>query len=190
MLGDQGVLGKLDVVAGGLGGAFAVEGGFVACRTPEMTDYVRAFGAALAPAAPLTPTSCAAALAAFDIVEGAEGEALRQSLAAHVASLRGRFAEAGLELIGGSAPAVCIALGAEGQARLVARQLAEAGFEAELVEFPAAPKDQARLRLRVSGRHSADEIRAAADAVVAACQAGREEFEWLNSEREKLRAQA
>ena len=83
-----------------------------------------------------------------------------------------------------------MALGAEGLARLVARQLAEAGLAAELVEFPAAPKDEARLRLRISARHSADEIRAAADAVAAACQAGREEFERLKSEREKLRAQA
>jgi glycine C-acetyltransferase len=189
-LGDQGVLGKLDVVAGGLAGAFAVEGGFVACRSPEMTDYVRGFGAALAHAAPLAPAACAAALAAFDIVEDAEGEALRATLAGHVATLRSRLADAGLELIGAPAPAICVALGAEGLARLVARQLAEAGLEAELVEFPAAPKDQARLRLRVSARHSADEIRAAGDAVAAACQAGREEFDWLNSEREKLRAQA
>jgi glycine C-acetyltransferase len=190
VLGEHGLLGKVDVVTGALGGAFAVEGGFLACRNAETTAYVRAFSAAVASAGGLGPVQCAAALAAFDIVEGPEGEALRASLAANVAKLRGRLAEADLELVGAAAPIVCVALGPDALARLVARQLAGAGLAAELVEFPAAPKDQARLRLRVSARRSPAEIDAAAAAVTAACEAAREEFEWLNSEREKLRASA
>jgi len=190
VLGEQGMLGKVDVITGSFARTFGTNGGFVACRSSEMTDYVRASSSAWGQSGTLSPAQAAVALKAFDIISDAEGEALRSRLAANAASLRQQLAEAGLEVMGVPAPVVCVRLGSEGLARLVVRRLAQAGVIAELVEFPAAPKDQARLRLHMSALHEAAQIREAASAIGAAWAAGREEFDWLNSEREKLRASA
>jgi glycine C-acetyltransferase len=190
VLGEQDMLGEVDVVTGTFARTFAANGGFAACRSAEMAEYLRAFASPVAHSSALSPVQVAAILKAMDIVESAEGETLRDRLAANVAALRKQLEAAGLETMGAPAPAICVKLGADGLGRLVVRQLAQAGVIANLVEFPAAPKDEARLRLQVMAQHSKDDIRSAAAALVSAWQAAREEFEWLNSEREKLRAKA
>jgi glycine C-acetyltransferase len=49
-------------------------------------------------------------------------------------------------------------MGSEGLARLVARRLPAIGLLANLVEFPAVPKGQARFRMQVMARHSSRDI--------------------------------
>jgi glycine C-acetyltransferase len=190
VLGEQAMIGKVDVVTGSFAKTLASNGGFVACRSAEMTEYVRAFSSAFAHSSALSPVQTAAVLKALDIVESAEGEKLRQKLANNVTSLRRKLADAGLEVLGGAAPMICVQMGSDSLARLVARQLPQAGLIANLVEFPDAPRDQARVRLHVMAQHSSQNVGDAAAALAAAWQAGREESEWLNSEREKLRASA
>ncbi|MFO1533479.1 MAG: hypothetical protein ABR562_07285, partial [Thermoplasmatota archaeon] len=60
----------------------------------------------------------------------------------------------GFEVHGEASGVVCVKVGAEGQARLIARRLPEAGLIANLVEFPAVPKNKARLRLQVMANHT------------------------------------
>jgi len=80
-----------------------------------------------------------------------------------------------------------VKVGFEGLARLVSRRLPPAGLIANLVEFPAVPKGQARFRMQVMANHTAENIRDAVGALKGAFAAGSEEFEWLESERDKLR---
>jgi glycine C-acetyltransferase len=107
---------------------------------------------------------------------------------ANVDSLRRQLVEAGFEVHGAASSVVCVKVGTEGLARLISRRLPEAGLIANLLEFPAVPKDRARLRLHVMANHTEQNIADAVTALKAAHSAGREEFEWLSSEREKLRA--
>jgi glycine C-acetyltransferase len=188
VLGEQAMLGKVDVVAGSFARAFGAGGGFVAGRSSELVEYVRAFSSAWNQSAALPPVQAAALVAALEIVESADGQARRDRLMRNIEALRGKLTEAGLPILGPPASVVCVELGADGLARLIARRLPDAGLIANLMEFPAAPKDQARLKLHVMADHSDEDIDRAAAAVAAACQAGREEFDHLNSEREKLRA--
>jgi len=187
-LGDQGLLGKVDLVMGSFSKSFGSNGGFVACRSREAKEYLRFFSPTCAFSTALSPIQAAIVLKAFDIIESAEGQALRDRLMGNVQSLRRRLVEAGLELYGEPSGVVCVKLGAEGLARLVSRRLPEAGLIANLVEFPAVPKDQARIRLQVMANHSDANIADAVAALTSACSAGREEFDWLGAERDKLRA--
>jgi glycine C-acetyltransferase len=187
VLADQEMLGRIDVVTGGLAEGFAASSGFVTGRSADLTEYVRAFGSSGAHVG-ISPVEAAAALAAFDVVEGEEGQKLRDALMANISTLRQQLCDAGLDMIGDPSPQVLVKLGPEGLARLVARQAPSAGLLASLVEFPSAPKDEARMALHVTAQHSKAQLRDAVAALANACRSGREEFDWLNNEREKLRA--
>ena len=62
------------------------------------------------------------------------------------------------EVYGDPSPIVCVKMGMEGLARLVSRRLPELGLLANLVEFPAVPKGQARFRMQVMANHSSRDI--------------------------------
>src|SRR5262249_44554067 len=123
VLGEQAVLGKVDVVAGSFARAFGAGGGFVAGRSCEMVDYVRAFSSVWSQSAALPPAQAAALVAALEIIESPDGQARRDRLMRNVEALRRQLAEAGLTVLGAPAPVVCVDLGADGLARLVARRL-------------------------------------------------------------------
>ena len=186
-LGAQGMVGTVDLVVGSFSKAFGSNGGFVACRSREVKEYLRFFSPTCAHSSTLSPLQAATVMKAFEIIDGPEGDALRARLMGNVESLRRQLLDAGFELYGEPSGVVCIKIGAEGLARLVARRLPEAGLVATLAEFPAVPKNKARLRLQVMAEHSEENLRDAVAALTAAFAAGSEEFEWLDSEREKLR---
>ena len=187
-LGEQGLLGAVDLVTGSFGKAFASNGGFVACRSREVKEYLRFFASTGSASAALSPVQVAVIAKALDIVDGAEGQTRRKRLMRNVQNFRRQLTAAGLELHGQPAALVNVKVGGEALARLVARRLPEAGLIANLAEFPAAPKDQARFRLHVTAGHSEDNIMDAAGALKSAFAGAQEELEWLGSEREKLRA--
>jgi glycine C-acetyltransferase len=189
VLADQEMLGRVDVMTGSLAESFAADSGFVAGRSADLTEYIRAFGSPGAHSG-ISQVQAAAALAAFDVVEGEEGQKLREALMTNITSLREQLCDAGLDMIGDPSPQILVKLGAEGLARLVARQAPVAGLLASLIEFPVAPKDEARMGLHVTAQHSKAQLRDAVAALANASRSGREEFDWLNNEREKLRASA
>ncbi len=68
-----------------------------------------------------------------------------------------------MEVYGDPSAIVCVKVGSEGLARLVSRRLPTLGLVANLVEFPAVPKGQARFRMQVMAKHTEQNI---ADAVL------------------------
>lgn len=187
-IGAQGLLGQVDLAVGSFSRTFGSNGGFVACRSREVKEYLRFFASSCAFSSAISPMQAASVAKAFEIVDSAEGHALRDRLMDNVLNLRGQLADAGFEVLGEPSGVVCVKVGAEGLARLVARRLPEAGLIASLAEFPEAPKNHARLQLQVMAGHTQDNVRDAVSAMKAAFAGGREEFDWLTSEREKLRA--
>jgi len=187
-IGAQGLLGQVDLVVGSFSKSFGSNGGFVACRSREVKEYLRFFSSACADSSALSPMQAATVMKAFEIVDSPEGQALRDRLISNVEALRSRLVESGFEVYGEPSAVVCVKIGAEGLARLVARRLPESGLIANLAEFPAAPKNHARLRLQAMAGHTEDHVRDAVNGLKAAFAGAREEFDWLTSEREKLRA--
>lgn len=189
-IGDQGMLGKVDLVMGSFSKTFGSNGGFVACRNREVKEYLRFFSPPCTFSNALSPMQAATVMKAFEIIESPEGQALRDSLMRNILSLRSHLVEAGFEVYGDPSAIVCVKMGSEGLARLVSRRLPDAGLIANLVEFPAVPKGQARFRMQVMANHTEQNIKDAVAALGVAYAAGRQEFEGLNADRERIRATA
>lgn len=161
-LGTQNMLGKIDIVMGSFSKTFASNGGFIACRSRAVKEYLRFYSAPATFSNALSPIQSAVVAKAFEIVESIEGQALRSAMMANILNLRHRLSEAGMEYYGDPSAIVCVKMGSESLARLVSKQLPELGLVANLVEFPAVPKGAARIRMQVMANHSEQNI---ADAV-------------------------
>jgi glycine C-acetyltransferase len=157
-IGAQGMTGKVDVVMGSFSKTFASNGGFVACNRRSVKEYLKYYSSPCTFSNALSPSQAATVLKAFDIIESAEGEALRESLMTNIRLLRELLHGTGFETYGDPSPIVCVKMGSEGLARLVARRLPDLGLLSNLVEFPAVPKGQARFRMQVMARHSSREV--------------------------------
>jgi 7-keto-8-aminopelargonate synthetase-like enzyme len=154
----QYMLGKVDVVMGSFSKTFASNGGFVACKSRAVKEYLRFYNAPATFSNALSPVQAASILKAFEIVDSEGGRKLRQELLSNVLSLRQELQQAGLQYYGDPSAIVCIKMGSEGLARLVSRRLPELGLVANLVEFPAVPKGAARIRMQVMAKHTEKNI--------------------------------
>ena len=157
-IGMQSMLGKVDVVMGSFSKTFASNGGFVACKSRAVKEYLRFYSAPATFSNALSPVQAATILRAFEIVDSIEGRVLRLELLANVTSLRRELKEAGFGYYGDPSAIVCVKMGSEGLARLVSRRLPELGLVANLVEFPAVPKAAARIRMQVMASHTEENI--------------------------------
>jgi glycine C-acetyltransferase len=152
------MLGKVDIVMGSFSKTFASNGGFVACPSRSVQQYLRYFSTPGTFSNALSPIQAAVVLRALEIVESADGRRLRESLMSNVLALRSGLQQAGFEVYGDPSAIVAVKMGNEAIARLVARQLTILGLVANLVEYPAVPKGAARFRLQVMANHNAQQI--------------------------------
>ena len=178
-IGMQNMLGKIDLVMGSFSKTFASNGGFVACKSRAVKEYLRFYSAPATFSNALSPAQAATVLKAFEIVDSAEGRALRAALMANVLNLRQELHEADLDYYGDPSAIVCVKMGTEGLARLVSKQVVELGLIANLVEFPAVPKGAARIRMQVMANHSAQNIAQAVQVLKTARQQAELELESI-----------
>jgi 7-keto-8-aminopelargonate synthetase-like enzyme len=154
----QGMIGKVDLVMGSFSKTFASNGGFVAAKHRRVTEYLRYYSSPNTFSNALSPIQAAVVLKAFDIVGSAEGAELRRKSMTNILQLRAHLGSAGFDIYGEPSPIVCVKMGTEGLARLVSRQLHANGLVANLVEYPAVAKGQARFRLQVMANHTESDI--------------------------------
>jgi glycine C-acetyltransferase len=121
-------------------------------------EYLRYYASPCTFSNALSPAQAGLVLKAFEIVDSAEGDTLRDSLMTNIRLLRELLNGTSFETYGDPSPIVCVKMGIEGLARLVSRRLPELGLLANLVEFPAVPKGQARFRMQVMANHSSRDI--------------------------------
>lgn len=154
----QDMLGKVDVVMGSFSKTFASNGGFVAARGRAVKEYMRYYSSPNTFSNALSPAQAAIVGKVFDIVQTEEGDQLRAKLMGNIMMLRKLLAGCGMETYGDPSAIVCVKMGSEALARLVGRRLPSLGMLANLVEYPAVPKGQARFRLQVMANHSQHDI--------------------------------
>lgn len=157
-IGLQNMLGKVDIVMGSFSKTFASNGGFVACNSAAVKEYLRYFGSSGTFSNALSPVQSAIVLKAFDIIRSEEGQSLRAALMENVLYLRAALQRASIEVVGDPSAIVSAKVGDEALARLVSRRLPLLGVVANLVEFPAVAKGSARFRLQVMARHTRENI--------------------------------
>src|SRR6476469_9153814 len=110
-IGIQHMLGKVDLVMGSFSKTFASNGGFVACQSREVKEYLRFFSPPATFSNALSPVQATVVMKAFEIVESAEGLALRSKLMGNVLSLRQNLQQAGFESYGDPSAIVCVKMG-------------------------------------------------------------------------------
>jgi glycine C-acetyltransferase len=157
-IGAQNMLGKVDVVMGSFSKTFASNGGFVACARRSVKEYLRYYASPCTFSNALSPVQAGLVLKAFEIVDSDEGDQLRHSLMNNIRLLRELLHGTSFETYGDPSPIVCVKMGLEGLARLVSRRLPDLGLLANLVEFPAVPKGQARFRMQVMANHTSRDV--------------------------------
>ncbi|MFT3821914.1 MAG: aminotransferase class I/II-fold pyridoxal phosphate-dependent enzyme [Rubrivivax sp.] len=161
-IGEQGMLGKIDIVMGSFSKTFGSNGGFVACNSVAVKQYLKYYGSSATFSNALSPVQAATVGKAFEIVQSDKGRRLRATLMDRIHDLRSALADAGLQHMGSPSPIVPVRVGDEALARLVARRLPALEVICNLVEYPAVAKGDARLRLQMMPTHSREGVRALA----------------------------
>ena len=161
-IGEQGMLGKIDIVMGSFSKTFGSNGGFVACNSPAVKQYLKYFGSSATFSNALSPVQAATVTKAFEIVQSAQGQNLRSILMERIEQIREALSAVRLQCTGNPSPIVPVRVGDEALARLVSRQLPALGVITNLVEYPAVAKGDARLRLQMMPTHSLENVQALA----------------------------
>ena len=160
----DGMGGRIEIRMGALGKAVGTAGGFI-CGSRQLVDLLvnkaRSFIFSTAP----SPAVSAAARAGVELIQSAEGEALRGQLWQRVEELR-----CGVEALGWKKPAEASAIlplivGGEAKALAVMERLREAGFFIPAIRYPTVPHNEARLRVTLSSSHSSGYIQLLLDAL-------------------------
>jgi glycine C-acetyltransferase len=182
-IGMQGMTGKIDIVMGSFSKTFASNGGFVACNSNAVKEYLKFYSCSATFSNALSPVQAATVTKAFDIVRSKRGASLRKLLLQRVNQMRGQLASVGLETIGNPSAIVPVLVGDEALARLVSRELPALGVIANLVEYPAVAKGNARFRLQMMPSHSGEHIRELAAKLRQAVDLGQQEYQRYLSYR-------
>jgi glycine C-acetyltransferase len=161
-IAEQGMLGKIDIVMGSFSKTFASNGGFVSCNSAAAKQYLKFYGCSATFSNALSPVQAATVSKAFEIVRSEKGRKLRAVLMERIGQLRDALTAAGLQHMGNPSAIVPVLVGDEALARLVSRRLPALEVIANLVEYPAVAKGDARLRLQMMPSHSLENVQALA----------------------------
>ncbi|WP_395004797.1 glycine C-acetyltransferase [Cypionkella sp.] len=157
---------RVDILTGtfgkALGGAL---GGYIAGPQPVI-DLLRQRARPYLFSNALPPAVVGAALAAFDIVEGADD--LRAKLAENAAYWRAGLAALGFDLLPGSHPIVPVMLGDAVLAQEFAQALDRRGIMVSAFFFPVVPRGLARIRTQMNASLSRADLDFALAAFAAA----------------------
>jgi glycine C-acetyltransferase len=162
-LGIQQMLGKVDLVMGSFSKTFSSTGGFVATSSRSAHQFLGIYGGTHIYSNGLSPVQAAVALEALEIVRSDEGAALRERSFDNILRLRAGFESRGIECLGNPSNVVPVMCGDETVAKWTSRLLEENGLIANLVEYPAVPRERARFRFQVMATHSDEQIDRAVD---------------------------
>lgn len=161
-IGEQDMLGKVDIVMGSFSKTFASNGGFVSCKSVAVKEYLKFYGCSATFSNALSPVQAATVTKAFEIVQSERGQHLRSVLLNRIGQMRDALTAEGLKYMGNPSPIVPVLVGDEALARLVSRRLPALEVIANLVEYPAVAKGDARLRLQMMPTHSLENVQALA----------------------------
>lgn len=156
LLNEKGLTGRVTAVVGTLSKSLGSQGGFVA-GSAELKDFLINKARTFIYTTGLSPMLCGAALAALNIVE--KTDAIRDELWGRVDFARTHLLALGLDLGASEGPIIPLLLGDTQRTVDLADRLREAGILGVAIRPPTVPKGTDRIRLTVTARHTADDIR-------------------------------
>jgi 8-amino-7-oxononanoate synthase len=159
-----GCMENVDLQMGTLGKALGCFGAYLAAKRAVVDTLVNRsrafiFSTSLPPAVP------ASALAALDVVESAEGEALRKALWRNREIFVQRLEEAGRDLSAGASQIVPVLTREPAPTIAAAEKLLTEGIFVQGIRPPTVPPGGCRLRATVMALHEPEDLLRAADAI-------------------------
>jgi glycine C-acetyltransferase/8-amino-7-oxononanoate synthase len=167
-IGQQNMVGKIDIVMGAFSKTFASNGGFVGSSSRALKRQLQLFAGPHLFSNALSPVQAAVVLEALRLAGSREGDALRADLMRNACALRAMLGEAGVKCAGTPSAIVPVIVGSEQVARMAGKLLARQGVFVNPVEYPAVTLGAARLRLQLMANHTLQQVRRGAQQVEAA----------------------
>jgi len=149
--------GRADILVGTLGKALGVNGGYVVCDA-GVVRFLREKNPFYIYSNPIAAGEAAAALAALQLLQSAEGAALLAHLREMTARFRRGLTSLGLETIDGQHPVVPLLVRDTDKTRALVAHLREGGVLATGLNYPVVPRGQQLIRFQVSADHTAGDI--------------------------------
>ena len=164
----HGVSDRVDLVVGSftkvLGG---MTGGFVA-GARELVEWVRQKSTSYFFSSPPSPAMAAGALAALQLIE--QGEVSFGAPLERATALRRTLSDKGFSVLPGEYPIVSVVVGHVVTLQRMVNLLQERGVRVHGLCYPVVPEREARVRIKVTARHSEAQLRRAAEALDAAAR--------------------
>lgn len=154
-----GELGKIEIVMGTLSKALGSQGGFV-CGSKEMIDFLKNRARTFIYTTALSPSSCAAALTALELIEKEPGK--RKKLLSASQKLREAIQKKfplNSKYIGDSGSQIVpFWVGPVEPAMAMSEHLKAAGIFAPAIRPPTVPQNECRIRFSLTSDHSESDI--------------------------------
>ena len=170
----DGVLDQIDIIEGTLGKAFGVMGGYIAGDT-EMVDAIRSWADGFIFTTSLPPALMAGAAASVRWLS--EHDEVRQIHQERAASLKKRFADAGLPVMPSVSHIVPVLVGDPVHCKLISDLLLiDHGIYVQPINYPTVPRGTERLRFTPTPFHTdamMDDLVGALDGLWSRCNVKR-----------------
>jgi glycine C-acetyltransferase len=154
--------GRVHIQVGTLSKAIGVMGGYV-CGSRDLIDFLYLRARPFLFSTSHTPATAAACIAAFSILDSAEGEKLVKKLWKNTKTFKRELKKRGFQFKVSETPIVPIHVGDAAKAFEFSKKLFEAGVFAPAVGYPTVAEGKARLRAIVSAGHKKEQLVSAAD---------------------------
>ena len=170
----DGVMDQIDIIEGTLGKAFGVMGGYIA-GDPDMVDAIRSYASGFIFSTSLPPALCAGAAASVRWLS--EHNEVREIHQERAASLKARFAAAGLPVMDSVSHIVPVLVSDPVHCKLISDMLLEDhGIYVQPINYPTVPRGTERLRFTPTPFHTdamMDDLVRALDALWSRCNVKR-----------------
>ena len=148
----DGVMDQIDIIEGTLGKAFGVMGGYIT-STATVVDAIRSYAHGFIFTTSLPPALTAGALASVRYLK--EHDEVRQRHQERAATLKRRFAEAGLPVMPSVSHIVPVLVGNPVHCKLISDLLLQDyGIYVQPINYPTVPKGTERLRFTPTPFHT------------------------------------
>ena len=148
---------EADVLVATLGKALGVNGGYVV-GSRTLVDHLRETAPTYIYSNPIGPAEAAAATAALEVLDSAEGAALLAQLRTTTARFRDGLAALGFETIAGTHPVVPLLVRDTARTAALVAHLRTHGVLATGLGYPVVPRGEDEIRFQVSAAHTDADI--------------------------------